>query len=111
MRQYPIWNEVRAVGGKKSPANFGARDSFRQMVYVGTSSSNSHKLALIEVERREQHDGTVEFALYVDSVMIKRGILDGKQFSIDIDSQVQEAGEAPFNDRALGNFDGIKQAN
>ena len=27
----------------------------------------------------------------------------------DIDSQ-QEAGEAPFNDRKLGNFDGIKQA-
>lgn len=109
MRQYPIWNDVRAVGGKKSPAHFGARDSFRQRVYVGTSSDNSHELALIEVERREQHDDTVEFALYVDSIMIKRGILDGRQFSIDIDLP-QEAGKAPFNDRKLGNFDGIKQA-
>lgn len=109
MRQYPIWNEVHAVGGKKSPAHFGARDSFRQHVFVGTSSQNSHVLAFIEVERREQYDGTVEFALYVDGVMVKRGILDGFEFSIDVDS-LQEAGEAPFSDRKLGNFDGIKQA-
>ena len=85
MRQYPIWNDISASGGKKSSSNFGALDSFAQYVYVGTSSRNSHDFARIEVERREQHDGTVEFALYVDGVMIKRGTLDGGEFSIDID--------------------------
>ncbi len=86
MRQYPIWNVINAVGGKASPAHFGAGESFRQIVYVGTSSRNSHEFAKIEVERCEQHDGTwVEFALYVDDVMIKRGTLDGGEFNIDID--------------------------
>ena len=109
MKQYPIWNNIDTRGGKKSSSNFGVRDGFAQYVLVGTSSKNSHLFARIEVERREQHDGTVEFALYVDSVMVKRGILDGKEFNIDIDSQ-QEAGESPVNDRKFGNFGGIKQA-
>lgn len=109
MRQYPIWNTIDAVGGRKSPSDFGATGGFTQYVNVGTSSRNSHVLAEIVVERHVTKNGTIEFSLYVDSVMIKRGILDGREFSIDIDSQ-QEAGEAPFNDRKLGNFDGIKQA-
>lgn len=109
MRQYPIWNAIHAVGGRKSSSDFGARESFQQHVYVGTSSRNSHKLALIEVEQRAQHDGTVEFALYVDSIMIKRGILDGKVLSIDIDTP-NDMCEMPDTDRKLGNFDGIKQA-
>ena len=87
MRQYPIWNNIHAVGGRNSSSDFGARESFSQHVLVGTSSSNSHQLALIEVEQRAMPGGTVEFALYVDSIMVKRGILDGKQFTIDIDSQ------------------------
>lgn len=108
MRQYPIWNDIITRGGKKSSSNFGVSDSFAQYVKVGTSSRNSHDFAKVEVERHELRDGTVEFALYVDGVIIKHGILDGKEFRIAFDSQ--EAGEAPFNDRALGNFDGIKQA-
>ena len=86
---YPIWNNIDASGGKRSSASFGAHDGFSQYVYVGLSVRNSHDFAKIEVERRELHDGMVEFALYVDSVMIKRGILDGETFEIDIDGMNQ----------------------
>lgn len=84
MRQYPIWNSIYAVGGRESSSDFGAGDSFSQSVLVGTSSRNSHKLASIEVDRRMQDDGTMAFTLYVDGVVIKRGVLDGKKFDIDI---------------------------
>ncbi len=86
---YPIWNDIDTNGGKESSANFGARDSFVQYVYVGTDPKNSHTLAKIEVHRNERHDGLVEFTLRVDGALIKYGTLDGKVFAIDIDGTNQ----------------------
>jgi hypothetical protein len=83
MRQYPIWNVVHGQG-KKSSANFGSNEGFRQFVLVGSSSHNSHTLPNIEVERRALRDepGAVEFTLSVDGVVVKRGILRGRDFTI-----------------------------
>lgn len=80
---HPIWNDIDTKPARKSSAGFGARDGFTQYVYVGTGPKNSHALAKIEVHRAELHTGQVIFALVVDGVMIKRGTLDGKNFSID----------------------------
>jgi hypothetical protein len=84
VKSYPIWSEVSGTGRKNEP-NHGAHGALRYNIAVGTSARNSHDFAHVEVERLVQHDGRVEFALYVDSVLIKRGMLDGKQFNVDID--------------------------
>ena len=86
MRQYPIWNDINTRGGRESSSNFGVRYGYVQVVRVGTSSRNSHQFAKIEVHQRPVGDsGRVEFLLTVDDVMVKRGTLDGSEFSIDID--------------------------
>ena len=81
-RSYPIYCKVTRES--KHPLGtrvaFGARESFKQTILVGTSATNSHVLGEITVQRIEQPDGTVEFALYLDNTMLRRGILDGKQF-------------------------------
>ena len=81
MRQSPIYNIIDNPG-RKSNCSFGARDSFKQDIRVGTSSENSHTLASIEVRRVLAENNTVGFNLYVDGVCVKKGLLDGKQFEI-----------------------------
>ena len=83
MRSYPIYNKVTRYPSQATPVAFGARDSFEQTVLVGTSATNSHELGVITVERREIPGGEVEFALYLDNVLLRRGILDGKIFDIE----------------------------
>lgn len=83
MRQYPIYNRVSGQG-KRSSADFGSVDGFTQTVLVGTSSRNSHELATVTVERRALTDSDdIEFAIYVDNVMVKRGILNGSEFETE----------------------------
>lgn len=74
MKQYPIWNEVysRAYGNANSKS-FGAREDFRQTVYVGTSAKNSHQFAEIQVTETPDGSGGKEFRLYLDGVQIKKG--------------------------------------
>ena len=78
---YPIWNTVTREPHYAGRMSFGAHESFKQTVRVGTSATNRHVLGDITVQRIEQADGTVEFALYLDNTMLRRGILDGKQFT------------------------------
>ena len=78
MKASPIYNHVAIVG--RSSRDFGAYDGYTQRILVGTSRVNSHELGTISVQRIVQADGTVEFALYLDNTMLRRGILDGKVF-------------------------------
>ena len=89
---YPIYNKVTRE--QKHPLGtrvaFGARESFEQTILVGTSAKNSHELGVISVERRELPDGDVEFALYLDNVLLRRGILDGKTLSIEDTAGIED---------------------
>ena len=81
MKSSPIYNIVNVSG--KTKRRFGAVNGFTQDIRVGTSSSNSHTLAQISVERHvNSEDGSVDFCLFVDGVRIRHGILTGKQFEL-----------------------------
>lgn len=81
MNSSSIYNRISRPSRHKTSADFGAGDGFEQTVLVGTSAKNSHTLGVIEVQRIAQADGRVEFALYLDNTMLRRGILDGKEFT------------------------------
>ena len=81
-RSYPIWNTVtREPYAGATRVSFGARESFEQTILVGTSATNSHELATVEVKRHEAPGG-VYFSLYIDGQVIKRGHLVGKECHI-----------------------------
>jgi hypothetical protein len=83
MRSSPIYNKVY-IPGRAFDRSFGAdADGFSQDIRVGTSASNSHTLADIEVRRFSNDDGTKEFVLYLDGIPIKKGTLDGKEFELN----------------------------
>ena len=79
MRQSPLYNIIHNPD-RKSDCSFGSRHGFAQNVRVGTSASNSYTLGRIEVRRHVHEDGTVQFSLYVDGLLIKRGVLNGEEF-------------------------------
>ena len=82
-RSYPIYCKVTRES--KHPLGtrvaFGARESFKQTILVGTSATNSHELATVEVKRHEAPGG-VYFSLYIDGQVVKRGHLVGKECHI-----------------------------
>ena len=55
MRSYPIWTKVEACI-YKSDKSFGAKDTSKQTINVGTSARNSHEIAEIITTRREIGD-------------------------------------------------------
>lgn len=79
MRQYRIWNSIYTRGGRASSCDYGASERDARTIYVGTSSRNSHEFATVTTDCTRLDDGALEFSLYVDGVLIKRGIVhDGE---------------------------------
>ncbi len=76
MRSYPIWNKVEACI-YKSDKSYGAKDTSKNTIYVGTSANNSHELATVTTTRRVVGDTTV-FRLGVDGKVIKKIVMCNK---------------------------------
>lgn len=68
----PIWNNVTSCGYKKSPS-WGGKNDVRQTTYTGSSSSNSTKLASIDISRKFYIDFVV-FNFYLDEKLVKQNI-------------------------------------
>ena len=81
MKSSPIYNRITNPG-RKSDCSFGSSEGFSQSILVGTSAKNSHELGVVHVARLPRDDGTVKFNMYVDGVLVKSGVLDGKNFEI-----------------------------
>jgi hypothetical protein len=81
MKSSAIYNRVNN-SARKSDCSFGAGNGFDQTVLVGTSSSNSHELARISVEKYHLDDGTTMFTMFLDGAVVKRGILNGSDFEM-----------------------------
>ena len=80
MKSSPIYSII-SNPGRKSDCSFGS-NGFSQEIRVGTSASNSHYLGSISVQRRLLDDGRVEFSMYAGGMLVKQGILDGKEFEM-----------------------------
>ncbi len=82
MKSSPIYNIVHNPG-RVSDCSFGVKDYFSQDIRVGTSAKNSHSLADISVTRFVTDSGAVQFNLFIDGELFKRGHLIGKDFNFD----------------------------
>jgi len=74
MRQYPIWNDVKA-NEYRSDKSYGVRDNDAVTVRIGTSSNNSHEFVKHSTEHKVLADGTREYSFLVDGVCIRRATL------------------------------------
>ncbi len=83
MKASPIYNII-SNPKRKSDCSFGS-EGFTQQIQVGTSINNSHTLATITVERFVDANGIVEFTLFIDGKLMKKGSLNGKGFQMEID--------------------------
>ena len=79
-RSSPIYCKVTREG--MSRVEFGTCEGFEQTILVGTSASNSHELATIEVRKHVAPGGGVTFSLKLDGVTVKRGHLLDKELHV-----------------------------
>ena len=70
---------------RKSDCSFGSA-GFTQEICVGTSSSNSHTLANITVEKHLTEDGKgFCFTMFIDGTMVKRVIVQDGESDMIVD--------------------------
>tara|TARA_R100000458_G_scaffold12166_1_gene10007 strand:- start:2785 stop:3081 length:297 start_codon:yes stop_codon:yes gene_type:complete len=67
---YPIWNAITACI-YQSGKSYGIKDTGENIIYVGSSASNSHKFLKTVITKRNIED-TIVFSFSVDDVIIKQ---------------------------------------
>ena len=84
MQQYPIWIDVSGDNYKQSKS-FGSRDHVTLDINVGSSARNSHELARVSIHMREDEAGNRTFALALDGLVMRSGVMtaDKKFFMRD----------------------------
>ena len=73
-QSYPIWIDVSGDNYKTSKS-FGSRDSVSMDIKVGSSKTNSHDLARVSIHWREDAAGNRTFALALDGVVMRSGVM------------------------------------
>ena len=73
-QSYPIWIDVSGDNYKQSKS-FGTRDYVAMDIKVGSSKTNSHDLARVSIHWREDDAGNRTFALALDGVVMRSGVM------------------------------------
>ena len=83
-KSYPIWMKVSGDNYKNSKS-FGSRDHVALDIKVGSSKTNSHDLARVSIHMREDDAGNRTFALALDGLVMRSGVMtaDKKFFMRD----------------------------
>ena len=83
-QSYPIWIDVSGDNYKKDKS-FGTRDSVAMDIKVGSSKTHSHDLARVSIHMREDAAGNRTFALALDGLVMRSGVMtaDKKFFMRD----------------------------
>ena len=83
-KSYPIWIDVSGDNYKQS-RSFGSRDHVTMDIKVGSSRTYSNDLARVSIHMREDDDGNREFALAVDGLIMRSGVMtkDKKYYNRD----------------------------
>ena len=74
MQQYPIWINVSG-DNYKTDKSFGSRDSVSMDIKVGSSKTYSHDLARVSIHMHEDASGNRTFALAVDGLVLRSGVM------------------------------------
>ena len=83
-QSYPIWIKVSGDNYKTSKS-FGSRDHVTMDIKVGSSARNSNDLARVSIHMREDEAGNRTFALALDGLVMRSGVMtaDKKFFMRD----------------------------
>ena len=73
-RQYPIWNKVTACIYKSSKS-YGVKERGEVDVFIGTSSSNSHRFLFHKTTHKVLENGDREYRFYLDGKLLKRAVV------------------------------------
>ena len=73
-KSYPIWINVSGDNYKTSKS-FGSRDSVTMDIKVGSSARNSNDLARVSIHMREDDAGNRTFALALDGMVMRSGVM------------------------------------
>ena len=73
-QSYPIWIDVSGDNYKTSKS-FGSRYYVAMDIKVGSSKTNSHELARVSVHWSEDGAGNRTFALAVDGLAVRSGVM------------------------------------
>ena len=73
-KSYPIWIDVSGDNYKTSKS-FGSRDYVAMYIKVGSSKTNSHELARGSVHWSEDEAGNRTFALALDGLCMRSGVM------------------------------------
>ena len=73
-KSYPIWINVSGDNYKTSKS-FGTHDYVAMDIKVGSSKTNSHELARVSVHWSEDEAGNRTFALAVDGLAVRSGVM------------------------------------
>ena len=73
-KSYPIWIDVSGDNYKQSKS-FGTRDGVSMDIKVVSSKTNSHELARVSIHWREDDAGNRTFALAVDGLVLRSGVM------------------------------------
>ena len=73
-QSYPIWIDVSGDNYKQS-RSFGSRNSVTMGIKVGSSKTYSNDLARVSIHLREDAAGNREFALAVDGLVLRSGVM------------------------------------
>ena len=73
-QSYPIWIDVSGDNYKKDKC-FGSRDHVALDIKVGSSARNSNDLARVSIHMREDAAGNRTFALALDGLVMRSGVM------------------------------------
>ena len=73
-QSYPIWIDVSGDNYKQSKS-FGSRDHVTMDIKVGSSRSYSNNLARVSIHWREDDAGNRTFALALDGMVMRSGVM------------------------------------
>ena len=77
-QSYPIWIDISGDNYKTSKS-FGSRVSVSMDIKVGSSKTNSNELARVSVHWSEDEAGNRTFALAVDGLVLRSGVMTAEK--------------------------------
>ena len=83
-QSYPIWINVSG-DNYKTDKSFGTRDYVDLDICVGSSKTNSHRLAGVRIDMHEDEAGNRTFQLNLDGTTVRSAVMtkDKKFFNRD----------------------------
>ena len=73
-KSYPIWIDVSG-DNYKTDKSFGSRDHVTMDIRVGSSKTYSNELARVSIHMREDGAGNRTFALALDGMVMRSGVM------------------------------------